>query len=294
MVNLPPFDPGPIVGVRLYRRDVVVVRRGRMHPNRTNIPPQRGEIVYLSRKSRKRLAFIANNTHVRFQTMVTLTYPKEYSNDGKSVKKDLHAFLVWVRRRFARPAYLWFLEFQKRGAPHIHLLLDYPLPVGKAARALLYGEVSQQWYTTVGSEDPFHLAAGTRCERIRKPDGAARYCLKYAYKTKQKCVPAPYRNVGRFWGCSRDVTPTETRVIPMDEATVRAIIADWEYAPAENTLMYQTIFGCADRFRQYSGIRVWADLTNIRISAMLAPSASIQQHARNEKKEQYRWAPNCT
>lgn len=42
-------------------------------------------------------------------------------------------------------------------------------------------------------------------EQIREPDGAARYALKYALKTRQKTVPSQYRDVGRFWGCSRSV-----------------------------------------------------------------------------------------
>lgn len=227
-----------------------------------------------SKKSRQRLAFVANNTNVVFRTMVTLTYPKDFPADGKRVKKHLNAFLVWCRRRFDSPSYIWFLEFQRRGAPHIHLLIDTPTPQHKAGRCLLYGEVAQEWYNIVGSDDPKHLAAGTRVERIRKPDGAARYCLKYAYKMKQKCVPELYRNVGRFWGCSRDVKPTQPRVIPMDEGSVRAVIVDWDYCPDENTLVYQTLFGCADRFRSYSGIRALADLTNDGIGCMLVLSTS--------------------
>jgi len=228
----------------------------------------------LSKKSRQRLAFVANNTRVVFKTMVTLTYPGEWSKDGKEVKKHLHAFLVWCRRYFVSPSYLWFLEFQKRGAPHIHMLLDSPLPQLTNARTKIYYDVACQWYKIVGSGDLRHRTAGTRCERIRKPDGAARYCLKYAYKTKQKCVPEPYRNVGRFWGCSRDVPPAEIRIWPMDELSVRTVLEGWEFCPSSDTLVYQTLFGCADRFRSYSGIRAYADLTKIDIGAMLVPSTS--------------------
>jgi len=228
----------------------------------------------LSKKSRQRLAFIANNTRIVFRTMITLTYPKEYTTDGEEVKKHLNTFLVWARRYFVSPSYLWFLEFQKRGAPHIHLLIDTPLSQDKAQRLNTYADVAEKWYNTVDSGDVKHLKAGTRVERIRKPDGAARYCLKYAYKTKQKCVPEAYRNVGRFWGCSRDVTPQDVRIWPMDELSVRTVLEDWEYCPNDDTLVYQTLFGCADRFRSYSGIRVYADLTNIDIGDMLVPSTS--------------------
>lgn len=233
----------------------------------------------LSKKSRKRLAFVANNTTVVFRTMLTLTYPKEYPTDGKTVKAHLNTFLTWCRRYFISPSYLWFLEFQKRGAPHIHILLDYPLPRDPDKRVVLFYTVARKWYETVGSGDVSHRAAGTRCERIRKPDGAARYCLKYAYKTEQKCVPEQYRNVGRFWGCSRDVTPKEPLIIPMDEGSVRGVLVDWEYCPDENTLVYQTLFGCADRFRSYSGIRAWAQLTDPSLRDILLLSNSDRKQA---------------
>lgn len=65
--------------------------------------------------------------------MITLTYPREYSKDGQTVRKNRDNFLRFCRREFGNPDYLWFLEFQRRGAPHIHLLLDWPMPVGRLA-----------------------------------------------------------------------------------------------------------------------------------------------------------------
>lgn len=238
----------------------------------------------LSKKSRQRLAFVANNTRVVFATMITLTYPKVYPNNGAKVKRNLNTFLVWCRRRFASPSYIWFLEFQKRGAPHIHILLDTPLPQDKGERIALFKEVSEKWYGIAACGDLLHLTAGTRCERIRKVDGAARYCLKYAYKTEQKCVPQGFRDVGRFWGCSRDVPPKEPRMIPMDDGAVRGVIKDWEYSPDANTLVYQTLFGCADRFRSYSGIRVWVDLTNTTNCGKLLLSSSGRNKANANRK----------
>lgn len=245
-----------------------------MHPGNHGTAPKRGEITMFSKKSRQKLAFVANNTRIMFRTMITLTYPGQFSSDGKVVKKHLNAFLLWCRNRFATPSYLWFLEFQRRGAPHIHLLMDTPLSQDKVQRLGVYADVARKWYIVVGSDDVRHLEAGTRVERIRKKDGAARYCLKYAYKMRQKMVPDAYRNVGRFWGCSRDVTPEDVRVWPMDDLSVRTVLSDWEFCPSEDTLVYQTLFGCADKFRSYAGIRVYADLTKIEIDAMLVPSTS--------------------
>jgi len=274
MPHMPKFDPGPVIGIKIYRRDVVVVRSGVLHRGNNGIAPRRGEITMLSKKSRQRLAFVANNTRVVFKTMVTLTYPGQFSSDGKVVKEHLNKFLLWCRNRFATPSYLWFLEFQRRGAPHIHLLIDTPLSQDKVQRLGAYADVARKWYIVVGSGDVRHLKAGTRVERIRKKDGAARYCLKYAYKMRQKMVPDAYRNVGRFWGCSRDVPPKDVRMWPIDELSVRAVLSDWEYCPSADTLVYQTLYGCADKFRNYAGIRVYADLTNRRIDDKLVLSTS--------------------
>jgi len=274
MTRLPSFNPGPIVGVQIYKRDVVVRRRGYLHPGNRGVAPKRGSIMMLSKKSRRRLAFVANNTRVVFKTMVTLTYPREFPLNGRQVKAHLNTFLTWARRVWKKPSYLWFLEFQKRGAPHIHILIDALLPAAKGERVTLFDKVAKKWYETVASGDLRHRAAGTRCERIRKPDGAARYCLKYAYKTEQKCVPSEYRDVGRFWGCSRDVKPKEPKMVSMDEGSVRGVLVDWAYCPDNDTLVYQTLFGCAERFRQYSGIKILADLTKPIPDGILVLSTS--------------------
>jgi hypothetical protein len=244
---------GPVTGVELYRRDAVVVRSSvrSCHPHTI---PARGVITHLSRRSRQRLAFVANNTYVDFRSMITLTYPRQFPNDGKGVKRNLNAFLTWLRRKQNNASYLWFLEFQKRGAPHIHILLSCSL------ERQFYTQVSEQWYKTVGSNDPLHLRAGTRCEAIRKRDGAARYALKYAYKCEQKLVPEAYQNVGRFWGCSRDVKPQEAITIPIDDMSLRDVLADWTYRQKAHRPLWHILYGCSERIQNHPYVRAWLTL----------------------------------
>ena len=187
--------------IEVYKSDCRIERPYQFEPNGDH-PPQRGEVTEFTYKSRRRLAFVASNTDVRFETMITLTYPREFTTDGAKVKRDLQAMIRWCRHRDELCQYLWFLEFQKRGAPHIHLLLDSAVSVFTPKK-----DVSGAWYRIVESGDKKHLVAGTRTEKLRSTDGGTKYAVKYAMKMYQKEVPTEYQNVGRFWGHSLGVKP---------------------------------------------------------------------------------------
>jgi hypothetical protein len=153
---------------------------------------ERTAILGLSDESRRRLIFAARNAPESISHLLTLTYPKEFPTDGKVVKEHWRQFRLSLRNRSVGG--LWWLEFQRRGAPHFHV----------AVNAALDKEwVSRRWFDVVGSGDPKHLNAGTRCELLREKHALASYVGKLvgeAIKRDQKVVPAEYRNVGRFWG----------------------------------------------------------------------------------------------
>lgn len=237
---------GEVQGVTVFRNDVVVRRK---NGRRNHDPPPRGTVVEFSYKARQRLAFVAANSPVRFRTMITLTYPGAYSQDGRTVRTNRDNFLRFCRRDFGNPHYLWFLEFQRRGAPHIHLLLDWPLPRETLRIRAVRFRVAATWYRIVGSGDAKHLAAGTRVERLRSPEGGARYAVKYACKMRQKVVPKEYQTVGRFWGCSKAVIPRPEAILNCTEDDIRGLLDDWQYAPKDNQDLYTVLYGVADRFR---------------------------------------------
>ncbi|MEW6646326.1 MAG: hypothetical protein AB1450_03880 [Pseudomonadota bacterium] len=122
--------------------------------------------------------------------MLTLTYPGKFPDDGKIVKDHWRRMRQWLARQGCDVG-LWFLEFQRRGAPHFHAFMRNPVPATKVAMA---------WFKIVGSGNVAHLKAGTRVEWLRKPDAAGAYASKYASKIHQKEVPQEFGNVGRFWG----------------------------------------------------------------------------------------------
>jgi len=234
---------GAVYALEVYRSDVIVKRRG------ANVPPPGGgvrkDIQMLTFDSRRRLAFVASNTSVEFVTMITLTYPGDWENDGKEVKRHLAVFLKRLRRFWPGCQYLWFLEFQRRGAPHFHMFVDAQLPEKRADKARVYRMIGEWWYKIVASDDPRHLKAGTRVEQIRKPKGAARYAVKYAMKAYQKIVPVAYRSVGRFWGHSRGVKPVpvgEIRVNGEDTARTLLELGGWEYLPPDERPLYRMLY----------------------------------------------------
>jgi hypothetical protein len=189
-------------------------------------PAKREQVAVFTRKSRQRLAFVASNTEVEFLSLLTLTYPAQYPSDGRLVKNHLNRVLGYLRRRHYEFDYLWFLEFQKRGAPHIHLLLS------TWTDTIEQLWISSTWYKIVASGDKRHLAAGTNHENVRKTDGGKRYVVKYAMKMRQKIVPKAYRNVGRFWGHSQFVKPRPViKGVPITGTdNLKELCQKWEYA----------------------------------------------------------------
>lgn len=137
-----------------------------------------------------RMRLFIDNFRDDFTGMVTLTYPEVYPSDGKTVKAHLKAFNERVRRQgwFGLGSYVWFLEFQERGAPHFHLLMSHWM--GKEFIAQAWAEI------TGGSKE-----ACSRVEALRSPESAGAYARKYAIKSEQKTVPTEFMNIGRMWGC---------------------------------------------------------------------------------------------
>lgn len=222
----------PIKSIEIWQNDVVIRRSGGGNGGGV----RREDIAEFSRAARKRLAFVASNTAVVFTTMITLTYPARYESDGAKVKDHLQALLKRLRRHVQHGlSYLWFLEFQRRGAPHYHILLD--CPVTHIDRQWL----SAAWYEVVDSKDILHHQAGTRLEKLRKP--GARYAIKYAQKMRQKMVPERYINVGRFYGYSRDVEPE--MVMELKEGNIDSIFRDVANGEAAIKNGWAIAYNCA-------------------------------------------------
>ncbi len=229
------------VRFRQYRHDchVKLVRDQEMAgPGRGD----RGDVQEFSYQSRKRLAFVAKNTDVRWHSMLTLTYQADVApNDGQTVKRHLNALLTRLRREMPGINYLWFFEFTKRGKPHIHILLsekpdEEPRHIrGGRVIYIMYSRKASGWWAKIAGK------TGNSTESMKKvcaswepgmsQDGLSHYATKYAYKMEQKRIPEGFENVGRLWGHSRPVKPVllNKGIIEVDsEEEAMAQFSHWE------------------------------------------------------------------
>lgn len=221
--DLPEFlrNLSEVESIDIYKNDIVLRRSLYKKKSERNIS-KRDIIKRLSVKSWRRLAFVAGNTSVDLKIMATLTYPDKYPFDVRETKSHLNRILSTIRAKFKPVEYLWFMEFQGRGAPHYHILLD-----------TCYIDslwLTTRWFDAVGSGDERHLSAGIEVRAIRNKDGARNYMVWYSTKMSQKKVPAHLTNCGRFWGHSRGVKPKpiESRVVYGMDSLLDSM-GDWKY-----------------------------------------------------------------
>jgi hypothetical protein len=124
--------------------------------------------------------------------MITLTFADVV--DGEFAKSCLHRLHVWLDYQYPTAGVVWKLEYQRRGAPHFHLLVR-PLP-GSSFPDDFTSKLRGEW-SRVG---------GGFVQESKKVDrrGVIHYMANYlakktGAKSYQEQVPAGVWS-GRFWG----------------------------------------------------------------------------------------------
>jgi len=176
---------------------------------------KRSNIVKFSGKSRLRLIRSIRNTNATLKTFITLTYPREFQSCGTLVKSQLNTFLTVLRQNMPGVNYVWVLEFQERGAPHFHLIIDKDIEILNSYGSSNTSCLNRIWYNIVGSDDPKHLRHGVNVAPVTDPNtkALAGYMAKYFTKEGQKDVPYFYKNVGRFWGAARGFCKVKESIV---------------------------------------------------------------------------------
>ena len=135
---------------------------------------------------------------VKFETvtLLTLTYGHDWNKDPRQWKQNLKEFRRRFNREFTLLRAIWRLEFQKRGAPHFHLLVfDYPF--------IDLDRVQTIWYDILKTPPSQRYGNAVDVKHV-KGDGnkslIMSYVSKYVAKTSGPSAGEIPSSVGRVWG----------------------------------------------------------------------------------------------
>lgn len=185
---------------------------------------ERGTINGFSRRSRSRLLqTLAKVKRHALPLFVTLTYHDDYPGNFEIYKYHLHHFFIKFFRSFPKAGAIWKLEYQKRGAPHYHLL------VWGVSLDDLQSWVPGAWADIVAPGDGLllrwhsgDLGNGHCVQSIHTWKGVKSYASKYFIKQYELAEGG----TGRVWGVRGQVPFAEVISLQID---VRAALA-WKRA----------------------------------------------------------------
>lgn len=174
--------------------DMVTVRP--TNPNPKGGGGKRKQIEGFSEESRYRLFRMLHELTFERVTFITLTYPAEFPTEPRVYKAHLKEYRRRFERLYGPVRAVWRLEFQKRGAPHYHLMyLDAPF--------IPAADLSELWSNVTGSNDPNHRKIGVDVKLVTsRNEGAlvASYLAKYVGKPTLEGANNGNNKVGRWWG----------------------------------------------------------------------------------------------
>lgn len=233
-----------------------------------NTPPfgdvtARGEVHGWSAASRRRmmrtfaeLDFAPMEQLDGIPAMVTLTLPGDWVTVAPTAASFKRHFLTW-RKRYARTwgtawTGLWKLEFQRRGAPHLHLYQVVPrgtVAIPGDAAADFRRWLGWSWADVVAHPDPDerrrHRLAGTGIDLIAgmkasDPKRLAVYFSKHSSPASGERNPKEYQHQvppewaarpGRFWGyIGLEKRVATTELSTEDFIRARRLLRRWSRA----------------------------------------------------------------
>lgn len=171
---------------------------------------ERAEITEFSRQSRKRLmqlfASVAETAVRDSAVFIGLTYHRDWPDTPAGCRAQLRAFLKSLRRKYPETAVIWRLEFQRRGAPHYHLLV--------VGTSFVDSELVTTWWGDIAhGESEYHGRMATNTQQIKTWYHACAYVSKEIAKVSQSKWG---EKNGRYWGVEgRSFLPAVVDEIPL-------------------------------------------------------------------------------
>lgn len=194
----------------------------------------RGTVCGFSRASARRLRerLIRIDYLATRSTWATVTYHDGWRSDPEQWHAHLHRLELALARDWPRELLggIWRLEFQKRGAPHFHLLLFWRDP---PRVALFRAWLASRWNAIAEPGDDVARRVGTQADPVtlNSHEDVARllrYLAKYLAKPDARedvlTATGGVMETGRCWGQFLTIPLTTVADIRLDD-TQRFILA---------------------------------------------------------------------
>lgn len=133
----------------------------------------RGVVTQFSRASRKRMLDTMARLRPGKRSFITLTYPARFP-DERQAKQHLRAFFERLRRYNPDVSAIWRMEYQRRGAPHFHIMA-FDLPY-------IPQRIIHQWWCEIVAEYVDGHKPRVEIKAVRSNRGAMHYIAKYMSK----------------------------------------------------------------------------------------------------------------
>lgn len=145
----------------------------------------RNPVRKFSKSSRKRL--FQTMARVRWEVtgevvFVTLTYHFYRQWQPRECMTHLHCFLQFLRDNFSSPHFIWRLEFQKRGAPHFHLILANSKSGKKLSTPFARNQLACAWNRIANPNSRAAQVHGVNIQTVTSYKMVCAYLAKYVAK----------------------------------------------------------------------------------------------------------------
>lgn len=197
-------------------------------------PFLRGAVAGFSQQSRMRILCRINSIAPAelesWGKFVTLTYPRDLLPSWGWAKRQLNAFLQWLRKRFGRFPVIWRMEYQEDGSIHFHLMCF-------VRRFLPWWLVAAEWDGLIGNQVTPAESASTEVRAMKRWRGTCYYISKYIAKDSDEAALDVFN--GRHWGVRFwALLPVHKMIVALSSAegfAVRRWVARWRRAKGVKT-----------------------------------------------------------
>lgn len=199
--------------LKIFEHSITAETDCNLNPPRPKIIPKKEKITRFSKSSRRTLWKVLSR--IQFKKLhhgffITLTYHDNFPVEKEKFKADIKYYLDRLKHVFPEIRYLWKLEFQKRGAPHFHLMTFFPKYYKIEDYSIFFLCIRKSWFDRSGCSCVSCMKRAVDIRPISSYRSASSYLGKYMAKVDDDLI---IDFPGRFWGKSADLPIQEEILI---------------------------------------------------------------------------------